>query len=409
MLTRAISMPFPHIHVPRTPGPKPPSGYADITPHGDQCVVGGGVESDWCYPCTDYYYPNASDPRGVHELTTKVPGNDATFIVDHFFTFMNTTLGQKRPFYAHLCFHAIHEPHPAMPIYYDMYENDPDYLGALTMFDTELGRLMQGLKDAGVYENTIIFYTADNGPHQGHERTNILWSTNFLRQCKASVFEGGIRVPGIMHAPQLIQEFRNVTTVTVTSDFLPTIMEILEVKTDNPSWIMDGMNLLPYIQENTSLPRPAPLGFSWGGSHALVDNDWKLMNTPNAGQCDFQEPYASMKKFDDYYLFNLASDYHELHDQKAAEPERYQTMLGELNAFLSSLTYSQVNETKCSGAPRPPHPPHPPHPPPAPAHKPSSACTFASGDGLKCSDAFMYADIIWMTLYPLRFCRFWYT
>jgi hypothetical protein len=114
-----------------------------------------------------------------------------------------------------------------MPEYYAMYQRDPDYLGALcvtylsgwysdlfsvlvqfsspcrytygcpppflspfpttaqrTMFDGQLGRLMQILKDTGVYGNTVVFYTADNGPHQGAERTDIHWSTNFLRQCK---------------------------------------------------------------------------------------------------------------------------------------------------------------------------------------------------------------------------------
>jgi len=50
----------------------------------------------------------------------KVPGNDAEFVVDHFITFMNKTLDQGRPFYAHLTFHAIHEPHPAMPEFYAM-------------------------------------------------------------------------------------------------------------------------------------------------------------------------------------------------------------------------------------------------------------------------------------------------
>ena len=65
---------------------------------------------------------------------------------------------------------------------------------------------LQLLKDNNVYDNTVIFYTADNGPHQGAERTNIRWSTNFLRQCKASMWEGGIRVPGMVHFPRLITE-----------------------------------------------------------------------------------------------------------------------------------------------------------------------------------------------------------
>ncbi len=355
---------FPVDHA--DPGPKPPSGYPSITPHGDQCVVGGGVRSDWCYPCTAYWQPNASDPRGVSAWPDKVPGNDATFIVDRFLDFLdkdvlldkgsssssnNSTAG----FYAHLTFHAIHEPHPAMPEFYELYQNDPDYLGALTMFDVELGRLLAELKARGLYNNTVIFYTADNGPHQGRERSDIHYSTQFLRQCKASIFEGGIRVPGIMHAPGLISRFANVTTPTVTSDFLPTIMELLGVTTDNPGWVMDGMSLLPYItptEAGSSLsrrPRPNPIGVKWGGSEAIIDNDWKLMSKPNAGQCDYQEPWASVpaKELDDYYLFNLGDDYHELHDRKADQPERYQAMMQTLTTFKASVLNSQQNESGC--------------------------------------------------------------
>ena len=48
---------------------------------------------------------------------------------------------------------------------------------------------------------------------------------------------------------------------------------------------------------------------SWGGAHVLIDNEWKLMNKPIVGQCDNQEPYKSMKKLDDFYLFNVVDDY----------------------------------------------------------------------------------------------------
>lgn len=120
-------------------------------------------------PCTDYYYPNASDSRGVsglHDYGTgantiggKVPGNDAEFIVDRFITFMDTTLSENKNFYAHLSFHSIHEPHPAMPEYYHMYAKDPDYLGALTQFDTQLGRLMATLKDRGEAPHLLTCFT----------------------------------------------------------------------------------------------------------------------------------------------------------------------------------------------------------------------------------------------------------
>ena len=85
-----------------------------------------------------------------------------------------------------------------------------------------------------------------------------------------------------------------------------TIMELLDVRTDNPTWVMDGMSLLPYLQakdgreeRTTMIQRPRPsnksIGVKWGNNEAIIDNDWKLMSKPTQGQCDFQEPYSSMK------------------------------------------------------------------------------------------------------------------
>ena len=99
--------PVHHAH----PGPRPPSGYPNISPDGDRCVVGGGFFSDWAYPCTDYFYPNASDPRNVTGLAAsyKVPGDDSAFLVDRFERFLEQTVRvEKRPFLAHLCMHSIH-------------------------------------------------------------------------------------------------------------------------------------------------------------------------------------------------------------------------------------------------------------------------------------------------------------
>jgi arylsulfatase A-like enzyme len=345
--------PVNHSH----PGAKPPSGYPMITPHGDQCVVGGGVPSDWCYPCTNYYFPNASDPRGVSELQQRVPGDDSAFLVDHFDAFLLRQIAARRPWLAHLCFHAIHEPHPAMPQYYHLYDRDPDYLGALTMWDAQLGRLLGLLRSRGVADHTAILYTADNGPHQGLERSDIRWSTGFLRQCKASMWEGGIRVPGLMHFPSAIRENVNVTTPATSADFLPTIMGLLQVESDNPSWAMDGLDLLPLVAANPA-PRRKPIGFdSTGGEHALIDENWKLLINPKMGQCDGQLPYSEWTNLSKLtLLFDLDRDRHELHDLGGAQPERLARMKRMLDDFLASVENSQANETRC-GKYAPPAPP----------------------------------------------------
>jgi hypothetical protein len=105
-----------------------------------------------------------------------------------FDAFVGKSVAAARPFLVELSLHSIHEPHPAMPEYWSLYKNDPDYLGTLTQvcacarcllhttlissslqpqMDVQIGNLLTILKNHNSYLNTMIFFTADNGPHQG--------------------------------------------------------------------------------------------------------------------------------------------------------------------------------------------------------------------------------------------------
>ena len=200
-------------------------------------------------------------------------------------------------------------------------------------------------------------YSADNGPHQGIERTDIRYSTRSLRQCKASMWEGGIRVPGAIFYPPLISRNLNITMPAVSTDVLPTIMNVLQVEeSDNPDWAVDGVDLIPTIQNalnNITARRDKPIGFdSTGGQHALIDNNWKLLHNPGgSGQCDFQPPYNSTDPAvlrEKYMLFDLDEDPHELHDVSDENPDKFDTMMESLFSFLHSVRNSQENETGCA-------------------------------------------------------------
>ena len=85
-----------------------------------------------------------------------------------------------------------------------------------------------------------------------------------------------------------------------------------------------------------------------GTAEALIDNNWKLLSGSKRdfqGQCDFQKPYSLFQTFDEYYLFNLGEDYHELHDQKMNEPDRYNAMVKTLKNLKASIIESQQKET----------------------------------------------------------------
>jgi hypothetical protein len=191
------------------------------------CIVGGGTWEDKALECTNYWFPldlsndthaptrpmcrNESDGAAVlaHDcvgnLTTKIAGDDSEHIMDVFEEFVTRKVSpgpEQSKFLALLWLHTVHEPHPALPQYYHQYNDtfgDPagDYLGTITQMDVQIGRLRQMLKDKGISDNTMVWYTADNGPHAaGRDRNkyNALGGTNGLRQCKASLYEGGIRV-----------------------------------------------------------------------------------------------------------------------------------------------------------------------------------------------------------------------
>merc|ERR1719217_1812784 len=136
------------------------------------------------------------------------------------------------------------------------------------------------------------------------------------------MWEGGIRVPGLVHYPAKITKNINVSTPTSSSDFLPTIMRILDVASSNPTWAMDGVDLLPIIEAQhdgrVNVSRGKPIGFWTGNQQALIDDNWKLLFNPSKGQCDFQPPYSTWKNLSRaYLLYDLDQDYHELHDISA--------------------------------------------------------------------------------------------
>merc|ERR1719465_58449 len=97
---------------------------------------------------------------------------------------------------AQLSLHTNHEPHPALPEFYNAYteaEGGPagDYHGTISQMDAAMGQLVDMLKNHGHYDNTMIWYTHDNGAHTSGRPSGQLSASNGLRQCKASLFEGG--------------------------------------------------------------------------------------------------------------------------------------------------------------------------------------------------------------------------
>jgi len=238
----------------------------------------------------------------------------------------------------------------------------------------------------GHYENTMIWYTHDNGAHTGGRPSGQLSAANGLRQCKASLFEGGIRVGGFVHWPQVIKGHVDTLHAAVTSDFLPTVLDLLGLQHPHPEWPSDGMSLLPLLRGEIAptTPRPKGMGFHLNAQVAWqqdfgADGVWKIIHKPNKGQCDvFSEPYGSMKGKDlnGPFLFNLSEDPTESNDLCASRPDMCDTMTKAMDEFRDSVDHSRVYESECEDGPGPS-----PTPTPTPTPVPSGGFSLATSDG----------------------------
>ena len=122
----------------------------------------------------------------------------------------------------------------------------------ITAMDRSIGQLRDWLQENQLGENTILWYCGDNGtPADGIV-------TSPFRGRKGNMYEGGIRVPGIIEWPKQVKAPQVSAVNTVTSDILPTICSL--TKTALPKHPLDGIDLTPLINGKMKT-RPAPIGF----------------------------------------------------------------------------------------------------------------------------------------------------
>jgi arylsulfatase A-like enzyme len=112
----------------------------------------------------------------------------------------------------------------------------------IARMDRDVGRLMASLKKLGIDDNTLVFFTSDNGPHrEGGADPDFFDSNGPLRGIKRDLYEGGIRVPMIARWPRRIKAGAKSDQVWAHWDLLPTVAEIAGVK---PPANIDGISML---------------------------------------------------------------------------------------------------------------------------------------------------------------------
>jgi arylsulfatase A-like enzyme len=265
--------------------------------------------------------------------TENLEGDDSRIIMDRAIPFVRGAAASGAPFFAVIWFHTPHLPVIAGPDHLAPYSEFPEkeahYYGAITAMDEQIGRLRAELRELGIARDTMLFFCSDNGPEG---QASAPGSTGGLRGRKRSLHEGGIRVPAIWEWPARIEGGGLTDSAAVTSDYLPTLFEVLglALPADRES---DGTSLLPLL-DDPARKRPRGIAFQSGKQIALIEQRWKLIGTDRAPADD---PRAG------FQLYDLTEDPTESRDRAAEHPEIVERMARELDVWRDSCRADRID------------------------------------------------------------------
>lgn len=236
------------------------------------------------------------------------------------FILKNQDSKSSKPFFAYLAFNAPHTPLQLPEEYYNIYkdlqfkadsfgtfddavnkmtpadiEAARKVYGMVTNIDDNIGKLIQSLKDQGIYDNTILVFLTDNGPQQNRYKSG-------LRERKSSVFGGGVRVPCLIHYPNRFKENTELDLAIAHIDLLPSILDLCGLNKVHHQ--IDGLSFISSENTNLSSFKTRTLFFEWGRgflmkyrNFAAVKGDYKLVGNT-----------SSRAAIEEFELFNIQTD-----------------------------------------------------------------------------------------------------
>jgi len=245
-------------------------------------------------------------------LTNAITREAAAYIERH----------QASPFFLYLTYNAVHTPLEAPSKYLDRFSNITDkkhraYAAMLSAMDDGVGEVLTKLRQAGLEQDTLVFFISDNGGPEPMNTSN----NGRLRATKGTVYEGGIRVPFLLQWPGKLPGGTVYHSPVISLDILTTALVAAggHLPKDPP---LDGVDLLPFVRkEKTGIPHES-LCWRMGVRRAIRKGDWKLVQIG-------EKPVE---------LYNLASDIGEETNRAASNP----TVVAELETVYKGWEANMV-------------------------------------------------------------------
>jgi len=255
-------------------------------------------------------YRNETEVDDYEYLTDAFSREAVSFIRRH----------RGAPFFLYLAYNAVHLPLEATPAYVSRFGHIEDpkrktYAAMLAAMDDGIGEVRKALRDAGLEDETLIFFHSDNG---GPERNASINTP--LRGRKGQVYEGGIRVPFFLCWPGVVPAGRTYSEPVVSLDVLPTAAAAAGIPLPEDQ-VIDGVDLVPFLTGNSDIPPHESLFWRFGSASACRLRDWKLVTGAP------KEPE----------LYDLGSDVGEEKDLASERPEIVKQMVSAYRTWESEM------------------------------------------------------------------------
>ncbi len=250
---------------------------------------------------------------------------------------------QDRPFFLNYWQFSVHAPFDAKASLIEKYrkqvnaadpQRSPTYAAMIESFDDAIGTLIDALDRLKLADKTIIIFTSDNGGNMYNEVDGTTPTSNApLRGGKASMFEGGTRVPCVIAWPGNTVAGTRSDALVQSEDFFPTLIEGLPLEVA-PDQKFDGINILTALKGGV-LAREAVFQYfphapgvpDWLPPSVSVHrrDDWKLIRLFHAGE----------KGAHRHLLFNLADDLGEQNNLASQRPDLVKELGDLIETFLA--------------------------------------------------------------------------
>ncbi len=293
--------------------------------------------------------PTHRDPRNFvrnGDGVGKISGYSCGIVVDEAIDWLEKRRKRddKRPFFQFVCFHEPHEPVASPP---DLVAQYPEakkrgealYYANVANMDRAVGKLMAAVDRLGLRDDTMVFFTSDNGP-ETLNRYGGAWrshgSPGPLRGMKLHIRDGGIRVPGILRWPGKTKPGTVCGEPISGVDVLPTLCALAGVDAPKDRRI-DGASFAA-IFDGKKVQRATPLFWHYFKAFdltkvAMRDGDWKIVGLwdgpagrPGSSLQPGDMETIKTAKLVAFELYDMRQDIGETTDLAKKEPERTRAM-----------------------------------------------------------------------------------